>query len=57
MSKKSSILNSLIDADDLCLIVIDAQKVFFDKLAEEEVEPLYLTNGMDCRCRSEIRDS
>jgi nicotinamidase-related amidase len=40
MSNKPSILNSLIDADDSCLIVIDAQKVFFDKLAEEEVEPL-----------------
>ena len=40
MPKKSSILNSLIDADDSCLIVIDAQKVFFDKLSEEEVEPL-----------------
>ena len=40
MSKKPSILNSLIDADDSCLIVIDAQKVFFDKLAEEEVVPL-----------------
>ena len=40
MSKNSSILNSLIDADDSCLIVIDAQKVFFDKLAEEDVKPL-----------------
>ena len=40
MSNKPSILNSLIDADDSCLIVIDAQKVFFDKLAEGEVEPL-----------------
>ena len=40
MSNKSSILNSLINADDSCLIVIDAQKVFFDKLAEEDVEPL-----------------
>ena len=40
MPKKTSIHNSLIDADDSCLIVIDAQKVFFDKLAEEEVEPL-----------------
>jgi nicotinamidase-related amidase len=40
MSEKPSILNSLIDADDSCLIVIDAQKVFFDKLAEEDVAPL-----------------
>jgi len=40
MSNKPSILNSLIDADDSCLIVIDAQKVFFDKLAEGELEPL-----------------
>ena len=40
MSKKPSILTSLIEADDSCLIVIDAQKVFFDKLAEEEVELL-----------------
>ena len=40
MPKNSSILNSLINADDSCLIVIDAQKVFFDKLAEGEVEPL-----------------
>ncbi len=40
MSNKSSILHSLIDADNSCLILIDAQKVFFDKLAEEEVEPL-----------------
>ena len=40
MSKISSILYSLIDAEDSCLILIDAQKVFFDKLAEEEVEPL-----------------
>ena len=40
MSNKSSILNSLIDTGDSCLIVIDAQKVFFDKLAEEEIKPL-----------------
>ena len=40
MSKKPSILNSLIEVDDSCLIVIDAQKVFFDKLAEEDVAPL-----------------
>ena len=40
MSNKSSILNSLIDADDSCLIVVDVQQVFFDKLAEDEVEPL-----------------
>jgi nicotinamidase-related amidase len=40
MSKKPSIRNSLIDADDSCLIIIDAQKVFFDKLAEEDIEPL-----------------
>ena len=40
MSNKSSILNSLIDADDSCLIVVDVQQVFFDKLAGEDVEPL-----------------
>lgn len=40
MSKTSSILNSLIDADHSCLVVIDVQKVFFDKLAKEDVEPL-----------------
>ena len=40
MSNKPSILHSLIDVDDSCLILIDAQKVFFDKLAEEEIEPL-----------------
>ena len=40
MSKKPSILNSLIDADDSCLILIDAQKAFFDKLPKREVKPL-----------------
>jgi len=40
MSEKPSILNSLIDVDDSCLILIDAQKVFFEKLAEKEIEPL-----------------
>ena len=40
MSKQPSILKSLIDVDDSCLILIDPQKVFFDKLAEEEIEPL-----------------
>jgi nicotinamidase-related amidase len=40
MSKKSSILNSLIDADNSCLIVIDVQKVFFDKLSKGEAKPL-----------------
>ena len=40
MSKKSSVLNSLIDADNSCLIVIDVQKVFFDKLAKGEAKPL-----------------
>ena len=40
MSEKPSILNSLIEADDSCLIVIDAQKAFFDKFAEEDVAPL-----------------
>jgi nicotinamidase-related amidase len=40
MSNKPSILTSLIDADDSCLIVIDAQKAFFDKLPKREVKPL-----------------
>ena len=40
MSNKSSILNSLIDADDSFLILIDAQKVFFDKLSKKEIKPL-----------------
>ena len=40
MSINSSILNSLIDIDDSCLVLIDAQKVFYEKLAEEEIEPL-----------------
>ena len=40
MSKNSSLLNSLIDVDDSCLIVIDAQKIFFDKLSKQEVKPL-----------------
>ena len=40
MSKNSSILSSLIDVNDSCLIVIDAQKVFFDKLPKREVKPL-----------------
>jgi nicotinamidase-related amidase len=40
MSKKRSILSTLIDADDSCLIVIDVQKIFFDKLSDEESAPL-----------------
>ena len=40
MSNKPSIQNSLIDVDDSVLIVIDAQKVFFDKLPKGEVKPL-----------------
>ena len=40
MSNKPSILNSLIDVDDSCLILIDAQKVFFDKLSKRAVKPL-----------------
>ena len=40
MSKKPLILNSLIEADDSCLIVIDAQKTFFDKLSKREVKSL-----------------
>ena len=40
MSKNSSIQTSLIDADDSCLIVIDAQKAFFDKLEKRYVKPL-----------------
>ena len=40
MSNKPSILNSLIDADNSVLIVIDAQKVFFDKLSKGEAKPL-----------------
>ena len=34
MSNKPSIRNSLIDADNSVLIVVDAQKVFFDKLSK-----------------------
>jgi len=40
MSNKPSILNSLIDAENSVLIVIDAQKVFFDKLSKGEAKPL-----------------
>ena len=40
MSKNSFVLNSLIDEEDSCLIVIDAQKVFFDKLSKKEAKPL-----------------
>ena len=40
MSNKPSIRNSLIDADNSVLIVVDAQKVFFDKLSKGEAKPL-----------------
>lgn len=40
MLNKPSILNSLIDADNSVLIVIDAQKVFFDKLSKGEAKQL-----------------
>ena len=40
MSNKPSILNSLIDADNSVVIVVDAQKVFFDKLSKGEAKPL-----------------
>jgi len=40
MPNKSSIFNSLIDSDDSCLIVIDVQKAFLDKLPPENVGPL-----------------
>ena len=40
MSKNSSLLSSLIDVDDSCLIVIDTQKVFFDKLSRKDIAPL-----------------
>ena len=40
MSNKPSIHNSLIDVDNSVLIVIDAQKVFFDKLSKGEAKPL-----------------
>ncbi len=40
MSNKPSILNSLIDVDNSVLIVIDAQKVFFDKLSRGEAKSL-----------------
>jgi len=40
MSNKPSIRNSLIDADNSVLIVVDAQKVFFDKLSKGVAKPL-----------------
>ena len=40
MSNKSSIFNSLIDPNDSCLIAIDVQKAFFDKLRHKDVKPL-----------------
>jgi len=40
MSNKSSILNSLIEAENSCLVAIDVQGAFFDKLAEAEIESL-----------------
>jgi len=40
MSNKPSIRNSLIDADNSVLIVVDAQKVFFDKLSKGEAKLL-----------------
>jgi len=40
MSNRHSIYKSLIDGDKACLIVIDVQKIFLDKLSEEESEQL-----------------
>ncbi len=40
MSKRRSISKSLIDADEACLIVIDVQKIFLEKLTEEQSEQL-----------------
>jgi nicotinamidase-related amidase len=38
MSEEISVHKSLINADDSCLIVIDVQKIFLEKLPEEESE-------------------
>jgi nicotinamidase-related amidase len=40
MSEENSVHNSLVNVDDSCLIVIDVQKVFLEKLPEEESEQL-----------------
>jgi len=40
MPNKPSVFNSLIDPSDSCLIAIDVQKVFLDKLPHEDVEPI-----------------
>jgi nicotinamidase-related amidase len=40
MSKDNPILKSLIDCQDSCLILIDIQKLFLDKLLKDEIEPL-----------------
>ena len=36
MSQERSIRNTLIDAEDCCIVVIDVQSVFLDKLTEED---------------------
>ena len=40
MSKENPIRKSLIDCQDSCLILIDVQKIFLDKLLKDEIEPL-----------------
>ncbi len=40
MTKDNPILKSLIDHQDSCLVLIDVQKIFLDKLDQDEVEPL-----------------
>ncbi|MCJ7566278.1 MAG: isochorismatase family protein [Anaerolineales bacterium] len=42
MSKEISIHQKLIDADNSCLIVIDVQRIFLDKLPEEDSEQLVI---------------
>ena len=36
MSQERSIRNTLIDAEDCCIVVVDVQSVFLDKLTEED---------------------
>jgi len=40
MSKKNPVFTSLIDYQDSCLIIIDVQKIFLDKLPDDESSPL-----------------
>ena len=40
MTKDNPILKSLIDHQDSCLVIIDVQEIFLDKLDQDQVEPL-----------------